>query len=97
MRQIKSIVLQSTDNVVEMHKKVSLILWFVLFCDKVKKIQKNIKKMLDKEKKLWYNSQAVREEREARSLKIEQQERSTKQKRSAKYWSRQKSLYTQTK
>ena len=48
--------------------------------------------MLDKGKRMWYNSQAVREERQW-SLKIEQQERSTKQK--AKCKSRQRVIYTQ--
>ncbi|MBR2293135.1 MAG: hypothetical protein IKA44_02350, partial [Clostridia bacterium] len=47
------------------------------------KNEKNFKKGIDKGKVMWYNSQAVarRELRDGeRSLKIEQQERSTKQK-----------------
>ena len=44
----------------------------------LKKISKNFKKVLDKKEKVWYNSQAVREADSKRSLKIEQQERSTK-------------------
>ena len=45
----------------------------------LKKFLKKFKKVLDNEKKVWYNSRAVRKEAESeRSLKIEQQERSTK-------------------
>ena len=47
---------------------------------------------------MWYNSQAVREEREAeRSLKIEQQETSTKHCEVRNTRSRQRVIYTQQK
>ena len=47
----------------------------------MKKVEKTFKKGIDKGKVVWYNSQAVRPKgktESTRSLKIEQQERSTK-------------------
>ena len=44
-----------------------------------KNFKRNFKKGIDKWKEMWYNRQAVHE-RQRRSLKIEQQEISTKQK-----------------
>ena len=51
---------------------------------KSKKLEKTFQKGIDKGKGVWYNTKAVAK-KAARSLKIEQQERSTKQKASAKY------------
>ena len=61
----------------------------------MKKVEKTFKKGIDKGKVVWYNSQAVRPKgktESTRSLKIEQQERSTKHiKNSASARSRRKS------
>ena len=53
------------------------------------------KKGIDKGEKVWYNSQAVAESGSERSLKIEQQERSTKHKKMRVCRSRQRVIYTQ--
>ena len=50
---------------------------------KNKKNQKKSKKGIDNKKVLWYTNKAVAESTAKRSLKIEQQEISTKQKQSA--------------
>ncbi len=52
---------------------------YCILLNTLKFFQKTLKKGIDKRKEMWYNSQAVRESVAAeRSLKIEQQERSTK-------------------
>ena len=43
---------------------------------KNKKIEKKLKKGIDKRKEIWYNNKAVAKSGGDRSLKIEQQERS---------------------
>ena len=48
---------------------------------KVKKNLKNFQKGIDKRKSLWYTIKAVAKKGSKRSLKIEQQEISTKQKK----------------
>ena len=50
-----------------------------------KKFEKSLKKGIDKRGRVWYNNKAVAKKRWQRSLKIEQQEISTKQIVSAKY------------
>ena len=45
----------------------------------MQKIQKNFKKSVDKRKVVWYNNKAVAKTGSEWSLKIEQQEISTKQ------------------
>ncbi len=52
---------------------------------KRKNFSKKYKKGIDNAKAVWYNTKAVAEKRGERSLKIEQQEISTKQIASAKY------------
>ena len=52
---------------------------------KKEKNQKKLKKSLDKVEETWYNSQAAEKKGSERSLKIEQQEISTKQKQVRKY------------
>ena len=51
----------------------------------LEKTEKSFKKGIDKGGRVWYNNKAVAKKREQRSLKIEQQEISTKQIVSAKY------------
>ena len=53
--------------------------------DAEKTFKKSLKKGIDKGRRMWYNSKAVRAKAGRRSLKIEQQKRSTKQSKSAKY------------
>ena len=47
---------------------------------KVEKTLKNFQKGIDNRKRLWYNNKVAARKRDKRSLKIEQQEISTKQK-----------------
>jgi hypothetical protein len=56
---------------------------------------KNFQKGIDNAKVLWYNNKAVAKKGSKRSLKIEQQEISTKQKSKCK--SRRRVIYTQQK
>ena len=49
------------------------------FCEKDKKFQKTLQKGIDKSEAMWYNTEAVAEKGSEWSLKIEQQEISTKQ------------------
>ena len=51
----------------------------------MQKVQKTLKKGIDKSERMWYNTQAAENEGSERSLKIEQQEISTKQKQVRKY------------
>ena len=60
---------------------------------KVEKTSKNFQKGIDNGKTLWYTIKAVAKKDSERSLKIEQQEISTKQKSKCK--SRQRVIYTQ--
>ena len=62
---------------------------------KVKKTSKNFQKGIDNGKTLWYTIKAVAKKDSERSLKIEQQEISTKQKSKCK--SRRKSYIYSTK
>ena len=49
-------------------------------CQKPEKnFEKSLKKGIDKRERVWYNNKAVAKKRWQRSLKIEQQEISTKQ------------------
>jgi len=62
---------------------------------KVEKTSKNFQKGIDNGKTLWYTIKAVAKKDSKRSLKIEQQEISTKQKASANLVERV--IYTQQK
>ena len=53
------------------------------YTTKPKKLEKKFKKGIDKAEAVWYNTKAVAKRGSERSLKIEQQEISTKQKASA--------------
>ena len=61
--------------------------------NRVKKIQKKFEKGIDKGGEMWYNSQAVRKKGSEWSLKIEQQEISTKHCKVRNTRSRQRELY----
>ena len=54
------------------------------------KLSKKFEKGIDKGRWMWYNSKAVRAKAGRRSLKIEQQKRSTKQKQKCEIHSRQR-------
>ena len=61
---------------------------------KVEKTLKNFQKGIDNRKRLWYNNKVAARKHDKRSLKIEQQEISTKQKSKCKS-RRRRVIYTQ--